>query len=61
MERVRRSSEGMDGAVKLENDLAADLKARIDAVRLDLKVDVMDGGDGRRKVGKLGIDVDFER
>jgi len=36
-ERVRRSSGGTLGAVKLEKDLAADFKACNDAVRLDLK------------------------
>ena len=38
-ERVSMSSEGMLGAVKLENDLAADLRALKDAVRFDLNVD----------------------
>lgn len=38
-ERVSRSSGGMEGAVKLEKDLAADLRAWKEAVRLDLKED----------------------
>jgi hypothetical protein len=37
MDRVMRSSGGMDGKLMLENDFAADRSARSDAVRLDLK------------------------
>ena len=36
-ERVRRSSGGTLGAVKLENDFAADFSTWREAVRLDLK------------------------
>jgi len=39
MERVRRSSGGREGAVKLEKDFAAVLRARREAVRLDFRVD----------------------
>jgi len=46
MERVSRSSGGMEGAVKLEKDLAADLRAWREAVRLDLKVDLGFWGGG---------------
>jgi hypothetical protein len=38
-ERVRKSSEGSDGAVKLEKAFAAERMAWKDAVRLDLKDD----------------------
>jgi hypothetical protein len=38
-ERLSISSEGILGAVKFENDLAADFRAFRDAVRFDLKVD----------------------
>ena len=38
MERVRRSSGGREGAVKLEKDFAADLRARSEAVRLDVRL-----------------------
>lgn len=58
MERVRKSSAGMEGAVKLEKDLAADLSASRDAVKLDLKVDVRVDGEDRREVGRLGTGVD---
>lgn len=37
IERVMRSSGGMDGKLMLENVFAADRSARSDAVRLDLK------------------------
>lgn len=37
IERVMRSSGGIDGKLMLEKDLAADRSARSDAVRLDLK------------------------
>ena len=36
-DRVRKSSEGMDEKLMVEKDLAADRKARKEAVRLDLK------------------------
>jgi len=51
MERVRRSSGGRDGAVKLEKDFAAVLRARREAVRLDVKVDFGFGA-GRERVGR---------
>jgi hypothetical protein len=43
IDRVRKSSGGIMGAVRLENDLAADLSARSDAVRFDLKADLRGG------------------
>lgn len=36
-DRVRKSSDGMDEKLMVEKDLAADRKARNEAVRLDLK------------------------
>jgi hypothetical protein len=40
MDRVKKSSGVTIGTVRLENDLAADLRAFKDAVRLDLKADL---------------------
>jgi hypothetical protein len=40
--RARSSSRCASGAVKVENETAADLSVRNDAVRLDLKVDLAD-------------------
>ena len=37
---VRKSSGVIIGVVRFENDLAADLNARREAVRLDLKADL---------------------
>lgn len=55
IERVRRSSEGMDGAVKLENDFAAVRRARSEAVRLDLKVNFEGFGLGLGKDDRCGL------
>lgn len=38
-DRANMSSAGMDVAVKLEKDLAADLRAFNEAVKLDLRLD----------------------
>src|SRR5579871_364126 len=51
MERVSRSSGGSEGAVKLEKDFAAVLRARRDAVRLDVRVD-FGFGVGREREGR---------
>ena len=48
--RVRKSSGGTLGAVKLEKDLAADLMACSDAVRLDLN-------DVKRSVEEGNVDA----
>ena len=41
IDRVRKSSGVIIGVVRLENDLAADLRARRDAVKFDLKADFL--------------------
>lgn len=40
IDRVRKSSGGMDGKLMPEKDLAADRRALRDAVRFDLKADL---------------------
>ena len=44
-DRVRKSSGWTEGVVKVETDCAADLMARRDAVRFDLKDDLKLGND----------------
>lgn len=44
MDLVRKSSGVIIGVVRLENDFAADLKARSDAVKFDLNADLRRGG-----------------
>lgn len=39
IDRVRKSSGGMDGKLMLEKDLAAERKARKEAVKFDLNAD----------------------
>lgn len=49
------SSDGMDVAVKLEKDFAADLRALREAVRLDLRLDFFLTGSLVRGVKGFGM------
>lgn len=49
-DRVKKSSDWTDGLAKLETVWAADLRARKEAVRLDLKVNPSFGNDRPRPV-----------
>ena len=57
-ERVRRSSGGTLGAVKLENDFAADLSAWSEAVRFDLNdLNRMDALGGVATISEIGVSL----
>lgn len=58
MDREIRSSGGMVGKLMLEKDLAADRRARSDAVRLDLKA-ALSGLKGSLKMDMGGSSMGF--